>query len=67
MIKENNINSYALQSKIDQIVLDIEGYSNAIINTYGKEDIPQATKDYYQEQISELNLMKSALERLIEQ
>ena len=66
MIKENNINSYTLQSKIDQILLDIEGYSNAIINTYGKEDIPQATKDYYQEQISELNLMKSALEGLIE-
>ena len=67
MIKDNNINSYTLQSKIDQIMLDVEGYSNAIINTYGKEDIPQATKDYYQEQISELNLMKSALERLIQQ
>ncbi len=66
MIKDNNMNSYALQSKIDQIALDIEGYSNAIINTYGKEDIPQATKDYYQEQISELNRMKSALEGLIE-
>jgi uncharacterized coiled-coil DUF342 family protein len=67
MIKDNNMNSYALESKIDQIALDIEGYSNAIINTYGKEDLPQATKDYYQEQISELNRMKSELERLIKQ
>lgn len=67
MIKENNINQLNLISKINQIDIDIEGYNNAIINTYGKEEIPQTTKDYYLEQISELNIMKSALERLIEQ
>jgi len=65
MIKTEEINKDILLCKINQIDVDIEGFNNAIINTYGKEEIPQTTVDYYLEQISELGLMKLALERLI--
>lgn len=65
MIKTEEMNRDILLCKINQIDIDIEGFNNAIINTYDKEETPQTTKDYYLEQISELGLMKLALERLI--
>ena len=64
MTKEQDANNDTLALKINQIGIDILAYQNAIIEDYGKEPISQETVNFYQQQINELVLMKSELEKL---
>jgi hypothetical protein len=64
MTKEQDANNDTLALKISQIGIDILAYQNAIIEDYGKEPISQETVNFYQQQINELVLMKSELEKL---
>jgi hypothetical protein len=64
MTKQEDANRDILSLKISQINIDILSYQNAIIEDNGKEPLSQETLDFYQGQINELILMKSALEQL---
>ena len=64
MTKIQDTNNDILLSKISQIDFDINAYENAIIDNHGKDPLPQETIDFYQNQINELILMKSQLEKI---
>jgi hypothetical protein len=61
---DKNIQVDILSSKIDLINSSVLSYQNAIIEDNGKEPLSQETIAFYQDQINELILMKSALEQL---
>ena len=64
MMKEEDTKQSILLSKINQIDIDILSYQNAIIESNGKEPLLQETVNFYQQQINELVLMKSELEKI---
>ena len=63
-MKEEDTKQSILLSKINQIDIDILSYQNAIIESNGKEPLLQETVNFYQQQINELVLMKSELEKI---
>ena len=63
-MKEEDTRQSILLSKIAQINIDILSYQNAIIESNNKDPLSQETINFYQQQINELVLMKSELEKL---
>jgi hypothetical protein len=61
---DKNLEPSILASKIELINNSVLSYQNAIIEDNGKEPLSEETIAFYQDQISELSLMKQALEQL---
>jgi hypothetical protein len=61
---DKNINRVILDDKIKEIQSSILSYENAIIEDHGKAPISEETINFYQQQINELVLIKSELEKL---